>query len=64
MRVDDMGDVWHSINMNMNMLLGGYVSSVLIAMTILIVGWIVALIIAAIARGIVSRLDLSRKLTG
>ncbi|MCL0041637.1 hypothetical protein M1N12_00985 [Peptococcaceae bacterium] len=59
-----MGDVWHSINMNMNMLLGGYVSSVLIAMTILIVGWIVALIIAAIARGIVSRLDLSRKLTG
>ncbi|MCL0043658.1 hypothetical protein M1M96_01035 [Peptococcaceae bacterium] len=45
-------------------LLGGYVSSVLIAMTILIVGWIVALIIAAIARGIVSRLDLSRKLTG
>ncbi|MCL0052176.1 hypothetical protein M1M92_01630 [Peptococcaceae bacterium] len=59
-----MGDVWHSINMNMNMLLGGYVSSVLIAMTILIVGWIVTLIIAAIARGIVSRLDLSRKLTG
>ncbi|MCL0077811.1 hypothetical protein M1N70_00725 [Peptococcaceae bacterium] len=59
-----MGDVWHSMSMNMNMLLGGYVSNVLIAMTILIVGWIVALIIAAIARGIVSRLDLSRKLTG
>lgn len=59
-----MSDVWHSMSMNMNMLLGGYVSSVLIAMTILIVGWIVALIIAAIARGIVSRLDLSRRLTG
>ena len=57
-----MGDVLHGMSANVDMLFGGYVSRVLIAMTILIVGWIAALIIAAIARGIVSKLDLSKKL--